>query len=222
MIYKSIDIDEIDRETFEKYWELLSGYKKKKMSQLNKPEDRMLTFAGEMLARQCLSELTGAPEFAFEILADENGKCVVGNFNAEFNISHSGTKAVCAADKVPLGIDIEKIRPFSFGVAQRICTPGELLYVFSGSRDSFIGFSSTAKCEEKQAQNNFYRIWTLKEAYFKATGRGIRDDMKTVEFSFSENAVTVSDKDYKVIKNDIIYGGAYALSVIVKDEKAYE
>lgn len=214
MIYKITDIADITEETFAKYWSMLSEYKKKKMTQLKNADDRMLTFAGEMLARQCLAEITGAPEFSFEILADEYGKCIVSNFHAEFNISHSGSKAMCAADVLPLGADIERIRPFTLGVAQRVCTPEEMLYIFSGSRENFADFISSKTCSEKKAVENFYLIWTLKEAYFKATGRGVRDDMRSVSFDFKPSGVTVSDSGYEVLENNITFDGAYAMSIV--------
>ena len=105
-----------------------------------------------------------AGQIAFTYLA--HGKPVLAEgVNApklEFNLSHSGDVAICAVAKtIPLGVDVERIRS---------------LRDMQGLADRF--FSSTeaqqiraARDEEQLA--NFFRCWTRKEAYVKATGQGI-------------------------------------------------
>lgn len=77
-------------------------------------------------------------------------------FGLEFNISHSGNIVACAIAYAPVGLDLEKVRIY----------PREIVYDFF--------------CEEEivyslQNERNFYKLWTRKESYLKATGEGIRN-----------------------------------------------
>lgn len=89
---------------------------------------------------------------------EEHGKPYLANIeNIHFNISHSGRMAMCAIDTKPVGVDIEKIKPYSDNVARRIM-----------SAEEWRAFAVAQNKEEM-----FYKIWTLKEAYLKYTGDGI-------------------------------------------------
>ncbi len=88
-----------------------------------------------------------------------------------FNISHTSGLVVCGIDEREIGIDVEQLRPYDRRLMQRICTEEEIAYICGGNR------------EEEQAQNErFFRIWTLKESYLKATGQGLAVPMKEVSF----------------------------------------
>ena len=63
------------------------------------------------------------------------------------------------------GIDIETIRPFHERTARRFCCDREWNWL---------------KGQEDQDQA-WIRIWTLKEAYLKYTGTGIRTDLKQLD-----------------------------------------
>jgi 4'-phosphopantetheinyl transferase len=73
-----------------------------------------------------------------------------------FNVAHSGGMALIAvAREMEVGVDLEEIRPRKdlAGVARRVFTQAE--------RDAI------------DSEDAFYRHWTAKEAFVKATGRGI-------------------------------------------------
>lgn len=85
-----------------------------------------------------------------------------------FNISHSGDHcAVMISDKT-CGADIEEIRPFPQKVLKRICTEEELDHVFS--------------LPEDEQKNAMWQLWTLKESYVKAVGKGLSFGMKNISF----------------------------------------
>lgn len=79
-----------------------------------------------------------------------------------FNVSHSENYALIAIANRPIGIDIEYINEnFNF-------TP--LLHdIFNDTEVSFI-----KKSQDKR--HAFYSLWTRKEAFVKALGKGIDDD----------------------------------------------
>lgn len=88
-----------------------------------------------------------------------------------FNISHTSGLVACGIDQQEIGIDVEYIRPYDKRLMRRICTEEEIAYICGGNR---VG---------EQIQNDrFFRLWTLKESYLKATGQGLAVPMKEVSF----------------------------------------
>lgn len=93
-----------------------------------------------------------------EILRDEGEK---PRFPAcpdlHFNMSHSGPYALCGLSDENIGVDIETIRPRRTLLIQRSLSPKEYQwYLDRGSR-----------------WEDFYSLWTLKEARVKQSGRGL-------------------------------------------------
>jgi 4'-phosphopantetheinyl transferase len=80
----------------------------------------------------------------------------------QFNLSHSGEIALYAvACERQIGIDIERLRPFSEleQIAKR----------FFSNRE----YEELRALSPSQQHDAFFRYWTLKEAYVKATGQGL-------------------------------------------------
>lgn len=94
----------------------------------------------------------------------ENGKpYLIGNA-VYFNISHSHERAVCCISEYECGVDIEKIRPVSMKLIDRVCSEEE--------KEAIL----TAENREEA----FARLWTKKEAYIKLKGSGILTDLKKI------------------------------------------
>lgn len=87
------------------------------------------------------------------------GKPVFADYpNFHFNLSHSGTLALCALSDRPVGTDIEVIRPRSAKLPA---------YVFKGAEyDRFLALGGD--------WNAFYILWTEKESIMKYTGEGLK------------------------------------------------
>ncbi|MGN0630818.1 MAG: 4'-phosphopantetheinyl transferase family protein [Ruminococcus sp.] len=102
------------------------------------------------------------------------GKPFLNEYSDIFiNLSHCSGLAVCAAGRRALGVDCEGIREVRSGVVRRVCTDSEAL-------------------EIKNADNPdlaFTRLWTLKESFVKAVGRGISYPMKNAAFSLAGDAI---------------------------------
>lgn len=77
--------------------------------------------------------------------------------------------AVCAVCSHPVGIDIQVRKPCSKGLVRRICSPEEYRWI----------------CEkkEKEAEKTALRLWTLKESYAKADGRGLAFPFRQISFA---------------------------------------
>lgn len=86
-----------------------------------------------------------------------------------FNISHSGEVVVLATATGEIGIDVEELRttPAAERLARRFFSPVERDFVLA--RDG---------ADRARA---FFRIWTQKEAWLKATGLGVGMPLREVE-----------------------------------------
>ncbi|MBU2885729.1 4'-phosphopantetheinyl transferase superfamily protein [Gilvimarinus agarilyticus] len=92
-----------------------------------------------------------------------------------FNISHSGHwLALLLSDACAVGVDLEvpsKPRPL-LAIAQQYFSEQE--------------FARLQTLERDQLQSEFYRLWTLKEAFFKARGTGIAEGLGKIDFTHSQ------------------------------------
>lgn len=88
----------------------------------------------------------------------EKGKPYFPDFpNLHFSLSHTNGASLCALSDSLVGVDIEPIRLRREGI-----------WKFCMTEDEFSRFQSQGAGWEQ-----FYRIWTLKEAWCKYTGDGL-------------------------------------------------
>lgn len=100
---------------------------------------------------------TRAKEIVFEklntqVLYKESGKPYTDKTN--ISISHSGEFVLVGINEKEIGVDIEVIKPFDSRLIKRYFTENEKNYLKSYS--------------------DFFKVWTVKEAYLKLTGEGIK------------------------------------------------
>jgi len=106
-----------------------------------------------------------------ELARREQGKPHFPAFpDYHFNLSHSGSVALCALDDRPVGVDIEVIRPHHPKLAQRICSAEELEWL-EGQEDR-----QTALC----------KLWTRKEALVKYRGIGLVLPLREIQVPLTE------------------------------------
>lgn len=74
-----------------------------------------------------------------------------------FSVSRSGGLALCAVGRYPVGADVERVRPRSPGFPQ-----------YALGRREYDWYRSRGGRWE-----DFYTLWTLKEARVKCTGQGL-------------------------------------------------
>lgn len=101
-----------------------------------------------------------------------NNKPVLNSdMGIQFSISHTKGLVACGISKGKIGVDTEYIRLYDERLMKRVCTEEEIAYI----------------CKHKGAEaERFFRIWTLKESYLKATGEGISVPMKDISFMIGE------------------------------------
>ena len=129
----------------------------------------------EVLLSDVLSALKNAvPQRRnnFKIERTSTGKPYFSNCDhLYFNLSHSGEYAACVLADHEVGVDIQKVQGAAAvrRIAPRILHAGEAAY--------------------REEESMLYRIWTVKEAYVKATGEGIRRDFRKIRVDFEKGTV---------------------------------
>ncbi len=179
-------------------------------------EEQRNAVAFEFLARECLSELTQAPKFAFNLLTGINKLCLVGNFSAYFSLSKKDDFLCCAADLTPIGIDCRRIEPFYFSQAQAEMSDSEIRYIYATTVRFFADVVRLDLCDVKEEMERYWKVRSMKEAYFTALGRTFRN-LKDVNFDFSDGNAYCSDARYTYVNSHTSKDGNYIFSVVQKN-----
>lgn len=141
--------------------QLLPEAARHKISQFVRSDDAQRSFWGELLSRYLMTRETGTefPDQAFT--TGSKGKPFHEGFNGKyFNISHSGAWVVVAVSDTIVGVDVEKIKKVPEGVAVRF---------FSMPENEMLQHAEN----ETEKADIFFTLWTLKESFLKATGKGL-------------------------------------------------
>ena len=118
-------------------------------------KDRRLCLGAGLLLAYALRQ-AGAKDLSLRRFS--NGKPVLANDpNIHFNLSHSGTLAVCAVSDHPVGVDVEEKQNAAPGVMDMCFQPIEREWIDQA---------------EDQCRA-FTRLWTRKESYLKLLGAGL-------------------------------------------------
>ncbi|MGN0425455.1 MAG: 4'-phosphopantetheinyl transferase family protein [Acetatifactor sp.] len=105
-----------------------------------------------------LEELDAPCQIGYRI--GEHGKPYFAKLPICFSLSHSGEFVFAVADHGEVGVDIQKKNPDTiWRVAGRFFAQKEVAY--------------SACLAEPERMTYLYRLWTMKEAYGKLTGRGV-------------------------------------------------
>jgi 4'-phosphopantetheinyl transferase len=156
--------------------ELLAADERDRHQRFRRAADRDLFLAARVLLRTTLSRYGEIEPAAWAFQSNMHGRPEIGNPDApsglRFNLSHtSGMIALLVHDHADGGIDVEclgRLDDFS-GVARLALTEAER--------------EGVTRLRPGQQEVAFYRLWTLKEAFAKATGRGLSLPIKDFWFT---------------------------------------
>ena len=129
---------------------------------LRQDSDRTRFVVTRAALRQILGSYLGTNGYGLQFLISPTGKPGLRNHpGLEFNVSHSGRRALIAVSGSAVGIDLEEIHPNHdyLAIASRFYSAAELRSLLSLS-------------EEKRIKL-FFQYWTRKEATLKAAGTGL-------------------------------------------------
>ena len=145
-------------------------------------EDQSGHDAGRTLLARMYREATG--EECPPILISPDGKPYFPDSDWHFSISHTKRHAFRALAKFPLGLDAEEMdRKVSPKLAAKVLSPAEKLRFdqYSDKNDAFL------------------RLWVLKEASVKLTGKGLRGYPNHTDFSPDDPRIQIIDGCYVAV-----------------------
>jgi 4'-phosphopantetheinyl transferase len=129
-----------------------------------------------------------------------------------FNVSHSHEWAFLAlARDREVGVDVEYHRPLHhdlFGIADRFFAPAEV--------------AALRALPPAAQEPAFFRIWSRKEAYIKATGEGVSAGLDTFEVSSGEEAAVTlrvygrPDEDQRWMMRSLDAGPDYGAAICIE------
>ena len=166
-----------------KLWPLLDPGERRRADRFRFARDRDAYIAAHALLRAMLSAQAEIAPHDWKFVASALGKPeidpVLGRPDLRFSLSHTRGMVACAVGlEHDLGVDVEAGRDTLpvIEMAQRHFAPAEA------------GLIAEVPPAERNAL--FYRIWTLKEAYVKATGEGITARLDRFCFSLAPLAIS--------------------------------
>jgi 4'-phosphopantetheinyl transferase len=139
-------------------------------------DDRDAYLVAHALTRRLLAVNAGVEpaELCFE--PTENGRpeiaAPLAALELRFNLSHTRGLVACAVTrKRAIGVDAEHIdrRVELLGVARRVFSPREI--------------AGLEKLSGEPQRVRFFELWTLKEAYVKAIGKGLAGPLRAISFA---------------------------------------
>jgi 4'-phosphopantetheinyl transferase len=159
---------------------LLSSEERARHRRFARAADRNLFLASRVLVRRTLSRYGDLEPAAWSFRRDRQGRPEIANAGSprglRFSLSHTrGMIALMVHRDVAAGVDVERFRRVASlpSVARTVFATAERNALFALPR------------EEQEAR--FYRLWTLKEAFVKATGRGLSLPLKDFWFVWSDD-----------------------------------
>lgn len=126
----------------------------------------------------------------------DHGKPFLKSNDFQFNIANSYDLVVLAVNEngKELGIDIEKLRPFTYQRITRAFTDDELNYL--------------SNLDEKDDGDTTLKLWTIKEATLKLLGTGLSGKAKSVDINV-DTLESAQRLDRKFKLTDIKVGKGY-------------
>jgi 4'-phosphopantetheinyl transferase len=157
---------------------LLSDAEKRKCAAFHFEKHRAEYALSHAMLRLVLSEYGPVKPEEWQFLTGEWGKPEIAGPVMDtplwFNLSHTDGFVACVAGRVrQLGVDVENMN--------RMTSCGEIAkHSFAAAEYEYL--KSLPPGRQREA---FFRIWTLKEAYIKAEGKGLSIPLDSFHFRFS-------------------------------------
>jgi 4'-phosphopantetheinyl transferase len=172
----------IPSQLFNSLLPLVSIERRQKIYKFIRKEDADRSLIADILLREALIENLKIENDAIFFNYGNNGKpCLINHESINFNISHSGNWVVCAINNHEVGIDIEKIDDIDFDIAKSFFSEKEYIDLM--------------KKDINKRKDYFYDLWTLKESYIKACGKGLSLDLRSFSFRIENKNILFESKN---------------------------
>lgn len=202
VIYLSRLDHEIEPKEFNKLLHLLTEEERSKILRMKDPCKASQSLLSQLIVRQWLVAETGLKNHEIHISRDSLGKPYEENLpEFHFNWSHSKDWIACAVSRSPVGIDIQQIKAFDPQLPQRYFSPKELQYI--------------QEAPAGDQKERFFELWSLKEAYLKMLGIGIRVPLNSFSVILKGDSFLIEadklDTSCHLYKPDCVKGYKLAL-----------
>ena len=169
---------------YDRHLTMLSSEERLRCDRFHFDRDRQDYANAHDLLRRALSRYdTTSPElWQFEAPRGAKPFLTAGSSGGEtctgldFNLSHTQGLVACVVGRgTTVGIDVERIDRLwdAMNLAPRFFSPAEVADLHA--------------CGEAARMRRFIELWTLKESFIKAIGRGLSQPLDSFSFSLSEN-----------------------------------
>lgn len=169
--------------------------------------------AAEHAAAMKLLEKAVKKEYSLDRLPEmaksEHGKPYFVSSKIKFSLSHCRGAAVCAVYENETGVDCEGCGRTNFRAAKRFFTAEE--------------FAALEKAEEHKRSRVLAEIWTAKEAYGKAIGKGLFSGLSEIQLMNRDKAGDIYLKRFSIScsKEDFILTAALFGEEITDNEPVF-
>ena len=160
-------------------YQTLSEEERGRAARFRFAQDQHAYVTSRGLLRAILSRYLNEAPDQIAITYGSNGKPYLSGSPVCFNVAHSRQLVVFAlAREERLGIDIEHIQPM------------ENLEEVARQFFSLAEYEDLLQIPEHQRVDAFFRCWTRKEAYVKATGKGLQTELDRFQVSLKPDEPT--------------------------------
>ncbi len=170
MIYACSELDRIDEDMLNEMLYSFPDFRREKVLSYRFFEGRVRSACAYVLA--CIAVGEVLPSWG----VNEYGKPLLSTMPRYFNITHCKSLVAAAVSDYELGLDAEDVREYPQKLVKRVLTIAEQ-ETLNNSENPDI---------------TFFSLWTLKESYVKAIGRGLSFPLTSVEFKI-EGEISCSD-----------------------------
>ena len=205
----TLSIKNMDEAIIEKWLAFVTPSQRERLFRYRFRADFLRSLAGEAMARIIAGERAGVEPEKLVIARPTGEKPFFSDYpEICFNVSHSGDWVVCAISDCAVGIDVEVVKKkgVNASLVRKVLTDKERAYMqmFSGAEAAAV----------------FYQFWTMKEAYCKCVGGGLRIGPDRVEVDFSRRRIYLADegREWGGMMKTIDFKEGYVMSVCGVDD----
>lgn len=181
--------------------ETVSEKRRRKAARYLRKEDMLRSLAAECLCRVMIAENADLSYSSLEFSEDKLGKPFLPDHaSIHFNLTHSGDWVGCAVATTPVGIDIEHHKPMELDIAKRFFHPCETEYI---------------KAAPQEYTERFFKIWTQKESYIKAIGKGLHCPLNSFSVVAGKQmqSIIVTDSHQPMTVKSLFIADGYSAAI---------
>lgn len=161
---------------------LLSEQRREQALKFKHDIGRRTSVAAYLLLREALQKVYGITDKPIFEYGEHGKPFIIGHPDIHFNLSHCKEAVICAVSNRPIGVDVESVREYKESLARYLMNETELQQILSAPRPDIA----------------FTRLWTMKEAQAKMTGKGIDNHFKDLLVQPSQ-IITVESEDQRYV-----------------------